>query len=255
MMLLTLDIGNTHVVLGVFKKDKLLGEWRIATHLHKTADEYGLLVVNLLALSKITPRQITGAILSSVVPPLTPLFQGMVKQYFKQDPLTVTASLKTGIRIRYDHPDEIGADRIANAAAGYHLFGGPLIIVDFGTATTFCVISKSGDYLGGAIAPGLILSAEALSTRTAKLPKIALAKPASVIGKDTISGMQSGLIFGYIGLVDALIQRIQGELGTVTEVIATGGLCALMAPECKTIKKIQPALTLEGLMIIYNLNR
>lgn len=253
-MLLVIDIGNTNIVLGVFNKKKLIGEWRIATHLHKTSDEYGILLIDLLSAQKVPVSKMTGAILSSVVPPLTPIFQEMTEKYFSMKAMVVTHELKTGLRIRYDHPKEIGADRIVNAAAAYDLYGGPAVIVDFGTATTFCVVSKEGDYLGGVIAPGLGISADALFTRAAKLPRVELIKPKKVIGTDTVSSMQSGMIYGYVGLVNEIVDRIHQELGQETLVVATGGLSSLIAPECSTISKIRPALTLEGLMLIYKMN-
>lgn len=253
-MLLVIDVGNTNVVFGIFEEKKLIGEWRVATHLHKTADEYGILLIDLLQAQKISPSKVKGAILSSVVPPLTPVFQEMTQKYFSLGTMVVTHSLKTGLQIRYDQPREIGADRIVNAAAAYQLYGGPVIIVDFGTATTFCVVSESGDYLGGAIAPGLIISADALFSRAAKLPRVELIKPKSIIGRDTVSSMQSGMIFGYVGLVNEIVQRIRREIGTDALVVATGGLSSLIAPECNAIQKIRPTLTLEGLMIIFNLN-
>lgn len=253
-MLLVIDVGNTNVAFGIFKGKDLIGEWRVATHLHKTADEYGILLVDLLQAQKMAPSKVKGAILSSVVPPLTPVFQEMARKYFSQEAMVVTHSLKTGIRIHYDQPKEIGADRIVNAAAAYHLYGGPVVIVDFGTATTFCVVSESGDYLGGAIAPGLVISADALFSRAAKLPRVELIKPKSIIGRDTVSSMQSGMIFGYVGLVNEIVHRIHREIGTEALVVATGGLSSLIAPECNVIQKIRPTLTLEGLMIIYGLN-
>ncbi|MFY9269957.1 MAG: type III pantothenate kinase [Candidatus Manganitrophaceae bacterium] len=253
-MLLVIDVGNTNVVFGVFDKKKLIGEWRVATHFHQTADEYGVLLIDLLKARKIKIERIMGAILSSVVPPLTPVFQEMTRKYFSREAMVVTHELETGLLIRYDNPKEIGADRIVNAAAAYHLYGGPAIIVDFGTATTFGVISREGEYLGGAIAPGLTLSAEALFSRASKLPRVELIKPKTVIGRDTISSMQSGMIFGYAGLVDEMVRRIRRETGSEGLVVATGGLSSLIAPECGTIQKIRPTLTLEGLMIIYDLN-
>ncbi|MDC4204814.1 MAG: type III pantothenate kinase [Candidatus Manganitrophus sp.] len=253
-LLLVIDIGNTNVVFGIFERKKLIGEWRVATHLHKTADEYGILLIDLLLAQKIPLSKVKGAILSSVVPPLTPVFQEMTRKYFSLDPMVVTHSLKTGLQIKYDQPKEIGADRIVNAAAAYHLYGGPVVIVDFGTATTFCVVSETGDYLGGAIAPGLIISADALFSRAAKLPRVELIKPKRIIGRDTVSSMQSGMIFGYVGLVNEIVRRIHREIGTEALVVATGGLSNLIAPECSTIQKVRPALTLEGLMIIYHLN-
>lgn len=253
-MLLVIDVGNTNVVFGIFDGKKLIGEWRVATHLHKTADEYGILLIDLLQAQKISVPRVKGAILSSVVPPLTPVFQEMTRKYFSLETMVVTHSLKTGLRIQYDQPKEIGADRIVNAAAAYQLYGGPVVIVDFGTATTFCVVSESGDYLGGAIAPGLVISADALFSRAAKLPRVELIKPKRIIGRDTVSSMQSGMIFGYVGLVNEIVHRIHQEIGTEALVVATGGLSSLIAPECNAILKIRPTLTLEGLMIIYDLN-
>jgi type III pantothenate kinase len=253
-MLLVIDIGNTHVVFGIFKNEKLVGEWRIATHLHKTSDEYGILFTDLLSSGKVGVSKIKGAIVSSVVPPLTPIFQEMTEKYFSLKAMVVTHSLKTGLKIQYDHPKEVGADRVVNAVAAFRLFGGPVVIVDFGTATTFCVVSEKGDYLGGAIAPGLMISADALFARAAKLPRVELSKPKSVIGKDTVTSMQSGLIFGYAGLVNEMVDRIREEIGREALVVATGGLAPLIASECKTISKIRPTLTLEGLMIIYKMN-
>ncbi len=253
-MLLAVDIGNSHIVVGAFDKKKLIGQWRIATALHKTSDEYGIALTDFLHVANILPSQFSGAILSSVVPPLTPVFSEMLEKYFSIMAIIVNPSLATGIQIQYDRPFEVGADRIVNAAAAYHLYGGPVIVVDFGTATTFCAISKTGAYLGGAIAPGLIISAEALASRAAKLFRVELVKPKTVIGKDTATSMQSGMIFGHIGMVNEIVRRIHLELGRKTEVVATGGLCTLIAPECKIISKIRPTLTLEGLMIIFGMN-
>ncbi|MFQ5588818.1 MAG: type III pantothenate kinase [Nitrospiria bacterium] len=253
-MLLVIDIGNTDIVMGLFQDEKLAGQWRIATRLHQTPDEYGLLLRQLLLEEAWSVAQIDGVILSSVVPPLTSLFQEMISRYFPVEPLVVTEKLKTGLRLCIDNPKEIGADRIVNAAAAYHLYGGPLVIVDLGTATTFCVVSESGDYLGGAIAPGMALSAEALVSRAAKLPRIELSNPGKVIGTDTVSSMQSGLFFGYVGLIHEIVHRMHAVLGGTTPVIATGGLSSLIAPECPVISKIHPTLTLEGLMIIYKMN-
>ncbi len=254
-MLLVCDIGNTEIVFGLFKESASIGQWRISTDLHKTSDEYGILLTHLLESQMEPVSQINGVIFSSVVPPLTPVFQSMIEEYFAILPMIVSEKLKTGLTIRYENPKEVGSDRIVNAAAAYNFYGGPLVIVDLGTATTFCVVSEGGDYLGGAIAPGLILSIEALFSRTAKLPRIELAKPDNVIGKDTTASMQSGSFFGYVGLINEIVQRIHAELGVEARVIATGGLSELIAPECKTITTIRPTLTLEGLMIIYSMNR
>jgi len=250
-MLLAIDIGNTNIVLGVFKGKQLKGEWRIATSLSRTTDEYGILLLDLFHAQGLAPKDITGIVLSSVVPPLTPVFEEMGQRYFGRSPMVVTHESKTGLHIHYEQPKDVGADRIVNAAAAFALYGGPLVIVDFGTATTFCAVSKEGNYLGGAIAPGLTISAEALFARAAKLPKVELLRPKNVIGHDTVSSMQAGIIIGYVGLVDELVTRMKQEVGGKPFVVATGGLVALIAPESKTIQKVHPFLTLEGLRIIY----
>ena len=193
-MLLVIDIGNSEIVVGVFKNAHLRGQWRVATHLHKTPDEYGLLLAQLMGIQGISPAQITGVIFSSVVPPLTPIFREMTEGYFSVPPMIVSEKLKTGLTIGYENPKEVGADRIVNAAAVYHLYGGPAVIVDLGTATTFCAVTQAGDYLGGAIAPGLLVAAEALFSRTATLPRIQLMPPKKAIGTNTVDAMQSGLI-------------------------------------------------------------
>lgn len=254
-MLLAIDIGNTTVVWGIYEGQTLNGHWRLATEASKTADEYGILFVNILQQAGIDTKQITDAILSSVVPSLTAVFEEMVETYFKRTPLIVSSDLDMGIQIAYPNPREIGSDRLVNAAAAYARYKTCLIIVDFGTATTFCAISSHGEYLGGAIAPGLGIASEALFTRTAKLPKVDLTRPKTVIGKDTAGSMQSGLIFGYAGLVDELVNRIQVELGQKATVLATGGLASLIAPESRTIQEVRPFLTLEGLELIYRKTR
>jgi len=252
---LAIDIGNSHIVCGIFEANRLICEFRIATQSHKTADEYGILIKNILENRKISPSHIKGAILSSVVPPFIAVFEEIIKNYFGMTPLIVTNQLLTGISLTYDRPEEIGADRIVNAAAAYHQFGGPAVIIDFGTATTFCVVSERGDYLGGAIAPGLIISSEALFSYTAKLPRIEWIVPENVIGKDTQSGMQSGLIFGHVGMVNEITSLISKEITGTPNVIATGGLSYFIAPLCKVVSIVRPTLTLEGLLLIYNLNR
>jgi type III pantothenate kinase len=254
-MLLAIDIGNTNVVWGIYEGQALKGHWRLATDAAKTADEYGVLFVNILQQAGIETGRISDAIVSSVVPSLTVVFDEMVETYFKHTPLIVSSDLDMGIRIAYPNPREIGSDRLVNAAAAYARYKTCLILVDFGTATTFCAISQHGEYLGGAIAPGLGIASEALFTRTAKLPKVDLARPKTVIGKDTAGGMQSGLIFGYAGLVDELVTRMQVELGQQAMVIATGGLASLIAPESRTIQEVRPFLTLEGLELIYRKTR
>jgi type III pantothenate kinase len=196
-----------------------------------------------------------GVIISTVVPPLLPVMTEMSGKYFRIEPMVVTHEIKTGITIRYDNPKEIGADRIVNAAAAYKLYGGPLIIVDFGTATTFCAVTRNGEYLGGAICPGVKISAEALFQRASKLPRVELTKPTKVIGADTISAMQAGIIYGYAGLVDGIVERMKKELSTDAKVVATGGLAELISPETKTIQEIRPQLTLEGLRLLYEINR
>ena len=253
-MLLAIDIGNTNTVWGVFDGPQLLADWRMGTDLAKTTDEYAILLLDLLRVKNILPDRVDGVILSSVVPPLTPLFEELAERYLHRIPLLVSSELDTGLTIRYENPREVGSDRIVNAAAAYRLYGGPLIIVDFGTATTFCAVTAHGEYLGGAIAPGLRISAEALFARTAKLPKVELTRPKSVIGRDTVTSMQSGLIFGYAGLVDEIVGRIQLELGLNCFVLATGGLAGLIAPESRTIREVRPNLTLEGLALLYALN-
>jgi type III pantothenate kinase len=200
-------------------------------------------------------KRITGVIISSVVPPLLPVMIEMSRKYFKLEPMVVDAGMKSGISIRCDNPKEVGADRIVNAAAAYRIYGGPLIIVDFGTATTFCAVTKDGEYLGGAIAPGIKISAEALFQRASKLPRVELSKPQKVIGRDTISAMQAGIIYGYAGLVDGIVERMKKELAPDARVVATGGLAELVSPETRSIQEIKPQLTLEGLRLLYDINR
>ncbi len=254
-MLLAIDIGNTEIVIGLFKGEQLKQQWRIATKVHKTLDEYGLLFKQFLRGDRPSVVKVSGAIISCVVPALTRVFQNMVERYFGVQAMVVTEKLKTGLTLCTENSKEIGADRIANAAAAYAIYGGPIVIVDLGTATTFCVVSGEGQYLGGAISPGLSLSAEALVNRAAKLPRIEYLKPDVVIGKNTVSSMQSGIFWGYVGLINEIVLRIHEEIGLKTPVIATGGLSGLFAPECPVISNIHSTLTLEGLMIIYKMNR
>ncbi len=254
-ILLALDVGNTNIVSGVFKGEKLLGERRLETIPHQTRDEYANFLSDFLSSLELTFTEISDVILSSVVPKLSPVFRQLTEQYTSSKALVVSHSIKTGLKIQSRHPEEVGADRIVNAAAAYHLYGGPVVIVDFGTATTFCVVSREGGYEGGAIAPGLSLSADALFSNAAKLPRVALKKPAMAIGKETLSSMQSGIIFGHVGLVNELLTRIHSEIGRETPVVATGGLAGFIASECPLISEIRPTLTLEGLMIIYRMNR
>jgi type III pantothenate kinase len=253
-MLLAIDIGNTNVVLGVFDKEKLVENWRVGTDTQITPDEYAMIFKDLFGFAGLEFKQITGVIISTVVPPLLPVMIEMSNKYFRLDPMVVTYEIKTGIKMRYDNPKEVGADRIVNAAAAYKRYGGPIIIVDFGTATTFCAVTKDGEYLGGAIAPGVKISAEALFQRASKLPRVELAKPPKVIGADTISAMQAGIIYGYAGLVDGIVERMKKELSAEARVVATGGLAELVSPETKTIQEIKPHLTLEGLRLLYEIN-
>jgi type III pantothenate kinase len=254
-MLLVFDIGNTQTVVGVFLKEKLIANWRLATDRLKTVDEYGILLKSLFTDQNLALNQIQAAIISSVVPPVTGQFERMIEKYFQVKTLVVGPGVKTGLSIRYENPREVGADRVVNAVAALHLYRPPLIIVDFGTATTFCAIDRIGDYLGGSIAPGLAISSEALFQRTAKLPRVELVKPKTVIGKNTTNSMQSGLYFGYIGLVEGLITRIKAEMNCEPLIVATGGLAELIAGDTKLINEINPNLTLEGLRFIFELNK
>ncbi len=254
-MILVLDVGNTNIVLGVYNNKALVHSWRISTDKHKTADEYGIQIRILFQYAEIEYRQINAVVISSVVPPIMPALEQMTEKYFGMKPLVVGPGVKTSMPIKYDNPREVGADRIVNAIAAIEIYGGPLIIVDFGTATTFCAISRQGEYLGGAIAPGVGISTEALVGKAAKLPRIELVKPRAVIGKTTIASMQSGIIYGIVGQVDGIVIRIKAEMGTEANVVATGGLAELISKESATINIVNPNLTLEGLRIIYERNR
>jgi type III pantothenate kinase len=254
-MLLAVDIGNTDITLGVFSGEKLCATWHIATGIHRRADEYAALLLNLLSQQGLEIASIKKIALCSVVPPLIATFEDLFQRYFHTSPLVVGAGVKTGVRIRLDNPREAGADRIVNAAAAHHLYGGPIIIADLGTATTFDTVSKEGDYLGGAIAPGIYTAAEALFMRAAMLPRVELIRPKRAIGTNTISAMQSGIIFGYVGLVEGMVARIQEELGEKAKVVATGGYAQLIAKETAVIDIVNPDLTLIGLRLIYLMNK
>ncbi len=254
-MLLCIDIGNTNIVLGVYRGEKLVAHWRISTDHRKMPDEYGILLLNLLSCEQIGIEEIDDVILASVVPPVADRLLEMLRQYTGISPLVVGQGLRTGIAIRYDSPRDVGADRIVNAVAAYRLYGAPACIVDFGTATTFDALSAQGEYLGGAIAPGVLVAAEALFQRTAKLPRVDLQRPPHAIGVNTVDAMRSGILFGYVGLVEGLVTRFRRELGENMRVIATGGLARLIARETAVIEHVDPWLTLKGLRLIYELNR
>ena len=254
-MLLAIDIGNTNIILGVFEGEELRATWRMATGIDRTTDEYTALLLNLLQQQGLGTPDIKEVALCSVVPPLTATFEQLFQQYFHIPPLVVGAGVKTGVRIRMDNPKEVGADRIANAAAAHHLYSGPIIIVDLGTATTFDTVSKEGDYLGGAIAPGISTASEALFIRAAALPRVELVPPKHTIGTNTIAAMQSGIVFGYVGLIEGMVARIQQELGEKTKVVATGGYAELIAKETAVIDVVNLNLTLIGLRLIYLMNK
>jgi type III pantothenate kinase len=254
-MLLAIDIGNSNIKIGVFDGDELKATWNLATGIHRTTDEYGGVLLSLMERMKVSPSEITGVALCSVVPPLLPAFVELCTKYLHSEALVVEAGVKTGMRVRLDNPREVGSDRVVDAVAAQHLYGRPLIIVDLGTATTFSVVSQEGDYLGGAIAPGIVIATEALYTRTAALPRIRLNRPEQAIGRNTIAAMQSGVIFGHVGLIEGMIQRIEQELGSKAKVIATGGQAYFLAQEIPAIEIVNPDLTLIGLRLIYEMNK
>lgn len=254
-MLLTIDIGNTNLTLGLYEGDVLGAHWRLATDHNRMPDEYGLQFLGLLQNAEKSLKDITGISLASVVPPLTGRVIQACREYLKQEPLVVDTGVKTGIKVRYEDPKAVGADRICDAVAVMKMYGGPACIIDFGTATTFNALTKDGQYLGGAITAGINLAAEALYTRAAKLPRIDLQTPPSVIGRNTIHAMQSGLLFGYVSMVEGMVTRFRAELGSDMKVIATGGLSESVAKETQVIDIITPWLTLDGLRIIWELNQ
>jgi type III pantothenate kinase len=261
--LLVIDIGNTNIAFGLFdyfdQGGRAVGElshhWRIGTHRDQTSDEVALHLTGLFEHVGRRTAEVTDVAISSVVPPLLPIWERVSEKLFGRPPLVVGPGIRTGMPVRYDNPHEVGADRIVNALAAYELLGGPVIAVDFGTATTFDCVSKNGEYLGGAIFPGMHISMEALFERASMLHRVEVARPRSVIGKTTTAALQSGLLYGYAGVVDSMVERIRGELGENARVVATGGLAGRVAGESRSIEKVEPFLTLEGLRIIFEKNR
>ena len=254
-MLLAIDVGNTNLNVGVFEGNRLKSTWRIATEPRRMADEYGLVLTSILQLKGVSPSNITDACLCSVVPPLTSIIEETCKSYLNVTPLTVSAGIKTGVPIQYQNPRDVGADRVADAVAAHQLYGTPAIVVDFGTATVFDAISQEGEYLGGAIAPGISVAAESIFLSASQLRRVELVAPESAIGRNTVSSIQSGLILGHVGLVEGMVKRFKKELGREAKVVATGGLAHLIAQQTDIFDDVNEDLTLIGLRMIYEMNR
>lgn len=255
IMIFVFDVGNTNIVLGVYDGEELKYHWRIGTSRQKTEDEYGMLIKQLFAYEGLDTKEIDGIIISSVVPPIMFALEQMCKKYFNITPMIIGPGIKTGLNIKYENPREVGADRIVNAVAGIYLYGSPLIIVDFGTATTYCYINEEKQYLGGAIAPGISISTEALYTYASKLPRIEISTPSSIVGKNTVSAMQAGIVYGYVGQVEGIVNRMKAQSTNHPKVIATGGLAPLIARESDIIDIVDSNLTLKGLQMIYLKNK
>ncbi|MGI2329740.1 type III pantothenate kinase [Planococcus sp. YIM B11945] len=254
-MILVMDIGNTNIVLGVFSQDQLTHHWRMVTDRHKTEDEFGMQIKAFLQDAELRFDDIAGIIMSSVVPPIMFSLERMCQKYFHIKPLIVGPGIKTGLNIKYENPREVGADRIVNAVAAIQEYGSPLIIVDFGTATTYCYIDEKQQYMGGAIAPGIGISTEALYNRASKLPRIEIARPEQVVGKNTVSAMQAGIVYGYVGQAEGIVARMKAQSKLPPTVVATGGMASLIANESSVIDKVDPFLTLKGLYFIYKRNQ